>query len=66
MRKSGNFSGTAIKPGPDYASLAPIYGGYGERVEKPAEVRAALQRGLKAVGEGKLALLDMRLAPTPG
>ena len=64
--KSGNYSGTAIKPGPDYASLAPIYGGYGERVEKPAQVRAALQRGLKAVGEGKLALLDMRLAPTPG
>ncbi len=64
--KSGNFSGTSIKPNPDYASLAPIYNGYGERVEKPQEVRAALQRGLKAVGEGKLALLDIRMAPVPG
>ena len=64
--KSGNFSQTAIKPNPDYASLAPIYSGYGERVEKPEEVRAVLQRGLKSVSEGKLALLDMRITPTPG
>jgi acetolactate synthase-1/2/3 large subunit len=65
---SGNFkaSGTAIKPNPDYAALAPIYGGYGEKVEKPGEVRAALERGLKALSEGKLVLLDMRLKPVQG
>ncbi len=61
--KTGNFSQTSISPNPDYAALAPIFGGYGERVEEPGEVRAALERGLKAVASGKLALLDMRLEP---
>jgi acetolactate synthase-1/2/3 large subunit len=61
--KTGNFSQTSISPNPDYAALAPIFGGYGERVEEPSEVRAALERGLKAVASGKLALLDMRLEP---
>ena len=65
---TGNFaaSGTAIKPNPEYAQLAPIYGGYGEKVEKPTEVRAALERGLKAMAEGKVVLLDVRLKPVQG
>ena len=65
---TGNFaaSGTAIKPNPEYAALAPIYGGYGEKVEKPSEVRAALERGLKALAEGKVVLLDVRLKAIKG
>jgi thiamine pyrophosphate-dependent acetolactate synthase large subunit-like protein len=47
----------------DYAKLAQAYGGYGEKVTNPADVRAALDRGLQAVAKGQLALLDMTLAP---
>ncbi len=55
------FVGTSITPRPDYPLLARAYGGYGERVEARAEVRAALQRGLEAVSQGRLALLHVVL-----
>jgi acetolactate synthase-1/2/3 large subunit len=61
--KAGNYSGTSITPNPEYAALAPIFGGYGEKVENPEDVREAFERGLKAVASGQLALLDIRLAP---
>jgi len=61
--KAGKVVGTSITPAPDYALLARAYGGYGERVEKPAQVRAALKRGLAAVAKGQLALIDLVLAP---
>jgi acetolactate synthase-1/2/3 large subunit len=61
--KAGRVIGTPIAPGVNYAKLAEAYGGYGEKVEKPADVAAAIQRGLEAVGKGQLALLDMTLAP---
>ena len=42
--------------------IARAFDGYGEKVEEPGEVRAAIQRGLKAVAGGQLALIDIRLA----
>ncbi len=57
--KTGRFAGTSITPAPDYAALARAYGGVGERVEHPREVRAALSRGFDAVARGRLALLDV-------
>jgi acetolactate synthase I/II/III large subunit len=62
--RSKRFAGTSIAPSPDYAGLAPLFGGYGEKVEDPGEVRAAIGRGLAAVAEGRLAILDVRLEPT--
>jgi len=62
--KSKRFAGTSIAPSPDYAGLAPLFGGHGERVEDPGEVRPALERGLAAIADGRLAILDVRLAPT--
>ena len=62
-KRTGKFAGTSILPRPDYPALARAYGGYGESVRDPAEVRAALRRGLEAVSEGKLALIEMVLAP---
>ena len=59
--KSGRFAGTSIAPMPDYAALARAYGGAGERVEDPRELRAALQRGFDAVAQGRLALVDVVL-----
>jgi hypothetical protein len=36
---------------------------YGEKVEEPGEVRKALERGLRAIGAGQVALIDIRLRP---
>ena len=38
--------GISINPSPDHAMIARAFDGYGEKVEDPGEVRAALQRGL--------------------
>jgi acetolactate synthase-1/2/3 large subunit len=61
--RTNRFVGTSIAPSPDYAMLAAAFGGHGEKVEEPGEVRAALQRGFAAVAKGKLALLHMVLEP---
>lgn len=41
-----------------YADMAKAFGGYGERVENPDDIVAAIQRGVKATQEGKPALLE--------
>lgn len=61
--KQKKFVGISITPSPDYATIARAFDGYGEKVEEPGEVRAALQRGLKAVAAGQVALIDIRLQP---
>jgi acetolactate synthase I/II/III large subunit len=61
--RTKKFIGTSITPCPDYAMLAKAFGGHGERVEKPSEVRAALQRGLDAAAQGRLALIHLVLEP---
>jgi acetolactate synthase-1/2/3 large subunit len=61
--KANRFVGTQITPRPDYAALARAFGGTGERVVKPAEVRPALERGLAAIADGQLALVDVTLDP---
>jgi acetolactate synthase-1/2/3 large subunit len=61
--RTQRFAGTSIRPRPDYAMLARAYGGHGEMVEAPGEVRAALRRGFEAVARGELALVHVVLAP---
>ncbi len=61
--RSGRFAGTSILPRPEYTKLAEAYGGYGERVERAADLRPALARGLQEVKNGRLALVDVVLAP---
>jgi acetolactate synthase I/II/III large subunit len=61
--KSRKFVGTSIAPTPDYAAIVRAFDGYGEKVDKPADVRPALQRGLAALAKGQLVLLDMTLEP---
>ena len=61
--KANHFAGTSITPAPDYAAIARAFGGHGEKVEHPDNVRSALQRGLQAVARGQLALVDMALEP---
>src|SRR5882672_4312935 len=64
--RSKQFAGLSIAPRPDYPALARAFGGYGEAVERPSQVRAALQRGLDAVSKGNLGLIEMILAPGGG
>ena len=61
--RTNSFVGTSITPMPDYALLAKAFGGAGEKVERPRDVRAALQRGLDAIGKGQLTLLHFVLEP---
>lgn len=61
--RSNTFAGTSIAPSPDYAAIARAFSGYGERVEHPGQVRAALLRGVDAVANGRVALIDMALEP---
>jgi acetolactate synthase I/II/III large subunit len=61
--RTKHFAGLSILPRPDYPALARAYGGYGEAVERPSEVRPAILRGLEAVSKGQLALIEMVLAP---
>ena len=42
----------------DYADMARAFGGYGERVTDPGEIRLALQRGIEATENGQPALLE--------
>jgi acetolactate synthase-1/2/3 large subunit len=58
---TGVFHGVDI-PGPNYAQLVEPFGGYGERVEDPARLKAALGSALEAVNGGRVALLDVVLA----
>jgi acetolactate synthase-1/2/3 large subunit len=36
----------------DYAAMARAFGGYGERVEKPGDIVAAIKRGIAATEKG--------------
>ncbi len=42
----------------DYAAMARAFGGYGERVTAPGEIKAAIQRGIEQTRAGVPALLE--------
>ncbi len=42
----------------DYAAMARAFGGYGERVTQPGDIKAAIQRGIEQTQAGKPALLE--------
>lgn len=42
----------------DYAAFARALGGYGERVERPEDIAAAIKRGIAAVASGQPALIE--------
>jgi acetolactate synthase-1/2/3 large subunit len=56
---SGRIYGVYAKPKPDYAKLSESFGGYGEEVTDPSEVKPALLRALKQTKKGRHALLDV-------
>ncbi len=60
--EAGFFAGLDISPPPDYAMIAQACGGWGMIVTEPEDVFPALKEGLRAVHEGKPAVVDVRLA----
>ncbi len=48
-----------LQPSPAFEKLIEASGGYGERVEKPADLPAALERAIKEVRNGRQALLNV-------
>ncbi|HEY5082421.1 MAG TPA: thiamine pyrophosphate-dependent enzyme [Bauldia sp.] len=57
-RLNGRFIATDFAVQPDFAKLAEACGCYGERVETPGDVEAALKRALAANQAGRPAVLD--------
>ena len=55
----GRFPLSELTPSPRFEEMARAVDGYGERVEHPAELPAALKRGLAAVREGRPAMLNV-------
>jgi thiamine pyrophosphate-dependent acetolactate synthase large subunit-like protein len=43
----------------EYSDLVKPFGGYGERVEKPADLKKAITRAAKAVKDGRTAILNV-------
>jgi thiamine pyrophosphate-dependent acetolactate synthase large subunit-like protein len=48
--------------GPDYAELGKPFGFDGQRVEKPAELPGAIRNAMRAVDDGKTAILNVVLS----
>jgi acetolactate synthase-1/2/3 large subunit len=57
--KANTMALTELKPSPDFEKAIEICGGYGEKVEDPAEVPHALRRGFAKVRSGTPALLNV-------
>jgi acetolactate synthase-1/2/3 large subunit len=51
--KKNHFTLCDLEPSPAYEQIAEAFGGYGERVEDPAQIIPALRRAVKAVKEEK-------------
>jgi acetolactate synthase-1/2/3 large subunit len=58
-RARSRFPLSELTPSPRFEELARTVDGYGERVEHPGDLPAALKRGLAAVREGRPALLNV-------
>ncbi|MCC6778580.1 MAG: thiamine pyrophosphate-requiring protein [Hyphomicrobiales bacterium] len=50
---------TELKPSPSFEKAIDVCGGYGERVERPEDLPAALDRGIAAVRAGSPALINV-------
>ena len=48
-----------LGPSPDFEKVIESCGGYGERVEDPGDLAAALRRGLDSVDQGRSALINV-------
>jgi acetolactate synthase-1/2/3 large subunit len=59
------YLGVDITPAPDYIKIAAAFGAYGERLEDPGDIEAAIKRCLERTAGGNTALLDVALETAP-
>ena len=64
-RARGRFPLSELTPSPRFEEIAQAVDGYGERVERPGDLPAALKRGLAAVREGRPAILNVQCQRAP-
>ncbi|HVA23192.1 MAG TPA: thiamine pyrophosphate-binding protein [Chloroflexota bacterium] len=60
--RTGVHFGGPIAPETDYSGLARLYGGFGARVERPEQLRPAIEQALREVRAGKLAIIHLVVA----
>lgn len=57
---------TSLEPAPDYCRIVEACGGHGERVQRPEELRPALERAIRILREERRqVLLDVVVRPGP-
>jgi acetolactate synthase I/II/III large subunit len=59
-KEAGEFE-AELAPDVNFGKIAEAFGAYGEKVSDPAEVPAALSRAVKAVRDGRSAILHVRV-----
>jgi acetolactate synthase-1/2/3 large subunit len=59
--KTGVYHGVHINA-PDFAEVAELYGGHGEKVEDPARLKGAIADALAAVNSGRTAILNVMVS----
>jgi len=64
-KTTGRFPLSDLTPSPHFEVIIKAVDGYGERVERPGDLGAALKRGLAAVHEGRPALLNVLCQRVP-
>ena len=60
--RTGVHYGGPIAPETDYAGLARLYGGFGARVERPEQLRPAVEQAIAEVRGGRLAIVQLVVA----
>ena len=60
---AASFPETELSPAPDYVQLARAYGGDGETVDRPEDVKGALERCLDLQAQNRCAVIDIQLPP---
>jgi acetolactate synthase-1/2/3 large subunit len=61
-KTTGVHYGGPIAPSPDYQMYAKAHGGYGARVTRPSDIKAAINESLRHEAEGKLSVIDVVLS----
>ncbi len=68
VSNNGGWAAAGLMSGRDlgfgrYDRMAEVFGAYGEHVERPEDIRPALERAAKAVAEGKPAVINVITDP---
>ena len=60
--RSARMPLSALDPAPDYPKIVEAYGGHGQHVEDPDELRPALERAIEICSTGRQALISVHVS----